>query len=60
MQVNLSRIDAATLLLTYKAASATNLAAILNDTTTLTTGTTLTSLNIYAVNYNVLRQVGWV
>nr|BAA76600.1 major capsid protein [Chlorella virus] len=56
---NFSRIDNATLSLTYKTCSvnATSPAAVLGNTETVTanTATLLTALNIYAKNYNVLR-----
>ncbi|APC25732.1 Major capsid protein VP54 [Only Syngen Nebraska virus 5] len=56
---NFSRIDNATLSLTYKTCSidATQGAAVLGntETTTANTATLLTALNIYAKNYNVLR-----
>lgn len=62
--LNLSRIDSAVLALTFKAA---NIAANANTTvntwydvidpqnTTLTGGTSLSALRVFAVNYNVLR-----
>jgi hypothetical protein len=54
---NFSRIDNATLSLTYKTCSidATSPAAVLGNTETVTanTATLLTALNIYAKNYNV-------
>lgn len=60
---NFSRIDNATLSLTYKQCSigfAQNIGAVnsnlyLSESTTVSTGTNLTALNIYAKNYNVLR-----
>nr|BAA35143.1 major capsid protein [Paramecium bursaria Chlorella virus CVK2]BAA76601.1 major capsid protein MCP1 [Chlorella virus] len=56
---NFSRIDNATLSLTYKTCSvdATSPAAVLGNTELVTanTATLLTALNIYAKNYNVLR-----
>ena len=60
---NFSRIDNATLSLTYKTCSApsngniANVAATLyaSETVTANTATSLTALNIYAKNYNVLR-----
>jgi hypothetical protein len=54
---NFSRIDNATLSLTYKTASAaTAVAAANSETLTVTTAATqLASLNIYAKNFNVLR-----
>lgn len=60
---NFSRIDNATLSLTYKQCSVTaleppaNVISLLyaSETATVTTGTALTALNIYAKNYNVLR-----
>ena len=60
---NFSRIDNATLSLTYKQCSVpagtdiANVNALLynSETATATTGVALTALNIYAKNYNVLR-----
>jgi len=54
---NFSRIDNATLSLTYKQASVTNedLANLKSELTTYARATSLTQLNIYAKNYNVLR-----
>jgi hypothetical protein len=57
---NFSRIDNATLSLTYKTASIDPQSgpAILGntETTTATTATALTSLNIYAKNYNQAKN----
>lgn len=54
---NFSRIDNATLSLTYKTASANNgdVANITSENVTAAGATGLTTLNIYAKNYNVLR-----
>ena len=54
---NFSRIDNATLSLTYKTGSVTNddAANISSESVTYARVTSLTSLNIYAKNYNVLR-----
>lgn len=54
---NFSRIDNATLALTMKQCSVTNddAANIASENVTYARGTGLTSLNVYAKNYNVLR-----
>ena len=54
---NFSRIDNATLSLTYKQASVANddIANLSSELTTYARATNLTQLNIYAKNYNVLR-----
>lgn len=53
--LNLSRIDTATLALTFKAASVANVANVLDEATTLAAAASLNKLSVYAVNYNVLR-----
>ena len=53
---NFSRIDNATLILTFKAGSAgTNIANVVSEEATLSAVTGLTNLLVYAENYNVLR-----
>lgn len=53
---NFSRIDNATLSLTFKKASAAStLGNIQDENTTLTTGTNLSALKVFAENYNVFR-----
>jgi hypothetical protein len=54
---NFSRIDNATLSLTYKTGSVNNedAANLVSENTTYARVTSLTTLNIYAKNYNVLR-----
>lgn len=52
---NFSRIDNATLILTFKAGSAAAIANVSSEDVTLSTVTGLTNLLIYAENYNVLR-----
>ena len=56
---NFSRIDNATLVLTWRAGSVagteTNFSNVLSDDVTLSNVTELTNLNIYAESYNVLR-----
>ena len=54
--LNMSRIDNATLALTFKKTAAATAAAIIGEDTTLTAvGTTNTNLLIFAENFNVLR-----
>lgn len=53
--LNFSRIDSAVLALTFKAASAANANAILTETDTLSTATSLSALRVFAVNFNILR-----
>ncbi|AGE55713.1 major capsid protein VP54 [Acanthocystis turfacea Chlorella virus MN0810.1] len=54
--LNFSRVDMATLSLTNKQASAATIADVLNTSTTLNTAMTkFTKVEIFAVNFNVLR-----
>ena len=53
--VNMSRIDNATLIVTTKAASAAGIANVLDENTTLSAGTGLTNLLVFAESFNVLR-----
>jgi hypothetical protein len=54
--LNLSRIDMPTLTLTNKQASAATIADVLNTSTTLDTAMTkFSKVEIFAVNFNVLR-----
>lgn len=57
--INFSRIDNATLSLTYKQASITNddSANVISESVTYARATALTNLNVYAKNYNVLRII---
>lgn len=54
---NFSRIDNATLQLSFKAAAtgATTVADVQDESTTVAAATKLNALKVYAVNYNVLR-----
>jgi hypothetical protein len=51
----MSRIDNATLIVQTKAASAAGIANVADENTTLSTGTGLTNLLVFAESFNVLR-----
>jgi hypothetical protein len=59
---NFSRIDNSTLIVTLKQCKSTNtsISNVVTDQETLTTGTELTQLLIYATNYNVLRVMSGI
>jgi hypothetical protein len=59
-QLNFSRIDTATLQLTFKAAnaSAADISDVLSEEYTTANATQLTDLLVYGVNFNILRVLG--
>jgi hypothetical protein len=58
--INMSRIDNATLIVSTKAASAAGIANVQDENTTLSTGTGLTNLLVFAESFNVLRVISGI